>query len=77
MKNFKNRTYFVTQTELKPTKMFLLSIKIPKNNKKLFQDLKEKWSKCRGCRTRCKKGIELAMLYKFKFKVHYKNTTLL
>lgn len=76
MKNFTNRTYFVTQTELKASNMFLLSIQIPKNNRKIFQDLKQKWSKCRGCRSRCKKGVELATLYKFKFKIHNKKLAL-
>ena len=74
MKMFENRTYFVTQSDLKANEMFLLSIKIPKNSKKVFQDLKKKWSKARGCKSRCQKGIELAILYKFKFKVYYKGT---
>ena len=72
VKGFNNRTFLVMKSEL-PTcqKHLLLSVRFSRHGRKRVVEVKKKWAKeSRGKKGRLKKGSELAMLYKCKFKIH-------
>jgi len=72
LKGFENRTFLVMKSELPySNKHLLLSVRFSRHGKKKIVEVKKKWAKeSRGKKGRLKKGIELAMLYRCKFKIH-------
>ena len=72
VKGFNNRTFLVMKSELPSCqKHLLLSVRFSRHGRKRVVEVKKKWAKeSRGKKGRLKKGIELALLYKCKFKIH-------
>jgi hypothetical protein len=75
---YRNRTFlhlehsFPTDTE-----NVLLILVVPRKNRSSARKLKMKWSKqSRGKKGRLRKGLELAILHKYEFKIYSKASSL-
>ena len=76
MKGYRNRTFLLLKNKIPDNnELLLFSIRFSVRKKNTLKELRKRWAKeSRGVKGRVKKGIELAMLYKCKFKVHQQPT---
>ena len=77
LKGYRNRTFLLVKNEIpKENNLLLLSLQISVRKRNTLKDLRKRWAKeSRGVKGRLKKGIELATLYKCKFKIHQQTTS--
>lgn len=77
LKGYRNRTFLLIKNELPKNKeLLLLSLQVSVRKRNTLKDLRKRWAKeSRGVKGRIRKGIELATLYKHKFKVHQQESS--
>jgi len=71
---YRNRTFLHLESSFPTeTENVLLVLLVPRKKRKSARQLKKKWSKqSRGKKGRMRKGLELALLHKYEFKIYNK-----